>query len=111
MLSETTHNSVPPTAVKLKLETIRNTLEKKQSVIASLDEEIEDICDEKDVEKEIVERSEFEEELEGIICQLKSVLQYSKTQNDAADISRVKNNTVKVQLPKLSLTRFNGNPT
>ena len=51
LLSETTYGSVPPTAVKLKLETIRNTLEKKQSVIASLDEEIEDLCDEKDVQK------------------------------------------------------------
>ena len=60
LLSETTYDSVPPTAVKLKLEAIRNTLEKKQPDIASLDEEFEDLCDEKDIQKEIVERSEFE---------------------------------------------------
>ena len=90
---------------------MRSTLEKKQMVITSLDEEIKDLLEKKEIEKEIVERSAFEEEVEGIICQVKSVLSFTAPQNVTAEKSPSKNEAVKIKLPKLSVTRFDGNPT
>ena len=83
-----------PTAVKVKLETIRSTLEKKQTIITSLDEEIEDLFDKKEIKKEIIESSEFEFKVEGLICQVKSVLSFTASQN-AAEKSPLKHETGK----------------
>ena len=64
LLSQTKDDAVTPTTVKLKLETVRNTIDQKQSIIATLNEEIEDLYSEDEIEKEITDRSDFEDEVE-----------------------------------------------
>ena len=66
-------------AVKVKLESLRNTLNAKRTTIGSIDNEIEELLDENNIENEIVERSAFEEELEDTICKINAVLTPKET--------------------------------
>ena len=92
--------------MQLQLESIRNTLEKRRSILELLNERIENVLGNNELEKEIVEPSEMEENIEEIIFRI----------NKTADSRNVdvepstSHKTAKVKLPKLRLTRFDGNP-
>ena len=111
LLSPIEENRAATPAVTVKLESLRNTLDTKRTTIGQIDNEIEELLDETDIEKEIVDRSAFEEELEDTICKITAVLTRKETQNVNAVNPRPSGNSVKVKLPKLSLPHFNGNPT
>ena len=96
-----------PHETRVKLESLRTTLEKKRTTIESLNEKIESFLENKDLEKEIVERSELEESIEEVVCRINKITD-RRNVNVEASASQV---TTNVKLPKLSLTLFNGNPT
>ena len=103
-------NATP--AVRVKLESYRSSLENKRATIASLNNEIEKQFDQQDIEKDIVERSTFEEEIEEVICKINAALTRPQAQvSETAVTTRPSVSTIKVKLPKLSLPYFDGNPT
>ena len=103
-------NATP--AVRVKLESYQSSLENKRATIASLNNEIEKRFDQQDIEKGIVERSTFEEEIEEVICKLNAALTRPQAQvSETAVTTRPSIGTIKVKLPKLSLPYFDGNPT
>ena len=77
-----------------------------------MNNEIEKHFDQQDIEKDIVERSTFEEEIEEVICKINAALTRPQAQvSDATITTRPSSSTIKVKLPKLSLPYFDGNPT
>ena len=93
--------------IQLQLESIRNTLERKRLILESLNERIENLLRSNELEKEIVERSEMEENIEETIFRIRKI-----TDRRNVDVEpSTSHKTAKVKLPKLSLTRFDGNPT
>ena len=102
-------NATP--AIRIKLESYRGSLENKRSIIASLNNHIEKHFDQQDIEKDIVERSTFEEEFEEVICKINAALTRPQAQiSDTTITTRPNSSTIKVKLPKLSLSYFHGNP-
>ena len=65
-------NTMP--AIRVKLESYRSSLENKRATIASLNNEIEKQFDQQDIEKDIVERSTFEEEIKEAIRKINAAL-------------------------------------
>ena len=59
-----------PIELQPQLESIKITLQRKRDIITTLDNEKSDLLDEESVEKEIVDRSQFEEDLEEMICRI-----------------------------------------
>ena len=103
-----------PRAVRVKLDSLRATIEKKRETIEALDDEIEELYDDQDIEREILERSELEEEIEEILSRIKAIHDETEHRNTITheNVSGSRAHaTVKVKLPKLSLTIFDGNPT
>ena len=93
--------------IQLQLESVRNTLERKRLILESLNERIENLLRSNELEKEIVERSEMEENIEETIFRIRKI-----TDRRNVDVEpSTSHKTAKVKLPKLSLTRFDGNPT
>ena len=104
LLSRTKDDTVAPTTVKLKVETVRNTIDKKQSIIATLNEEIEDLYSEDEIEKEITDRSDFEDEVKEILCNINAILKLTDTQQVHSGNAHQSNPSVNVKLPKLTLS-------
>ena len=57
-----------------KLQSYKVSLEKQQQLIEPLDNDIAELLEEESIEKEIVEKCEFDNALEEIICLISSVL-------------------------------------
>ena len=93
--------------VRVRLEPLRNTLEKKRSIIELLNEKIENLLESSALEKDIVERSELEEAIEEIICRINKITDLRNVNVERSTPQR----TANVKLPKLSLSLFDGNPT
>ena len=55
LLSPIEENRAATPAVTVKLESLRNTLDTKRTTIGQIDNEIEELLDETDIEKEIVD--------------------------------------------------------
>ena len=100
-----------PLELKPKLETLKNTLEKKRTEIAALDDEITNLLEEAAIEKEIVDRSEFEEETEETLCRIALALKERAVHHQPVSHQTQRENVFeKVKLPKLTLSSFNGDP-
>ena len=56
------------------MKSYRSLLENKRATIASLNNEIEKQFDQQDIEKDIVEGSTIEEEIEEVICKINAAL-------------------------------------
>ena len=117
---------LPPSGAELnvelkpKLEAIRNLIERKRTTVEEIDNEILESCDSDSVEKEIVDRSELESEVEDILCLIANALieksQSEPTTNLQANLdnsigSSHSRENIKVKLPKLSLPSFDGDIT
>ena len=71
--------------------------------LESLNNEI----DQQDIEKDIVERSTFKEEIEEVMCKINAALTRPQAQvSETAVMTRPSVNTIKVKLLKLSLLYF-----
>ena len=110
-LSQTESDAGASSSVKIKLETVRSTIDKKQSFIAKLNQEIENLYSEDEIEKEITDRREFENEIEGILCNINAILRLTDMRQVRSENARQSSSSVKVKLPTLTLSRFDGNPT
>ena len=104
--------------IKTKLKAYLNTIEKKRADIAPIDKEIEELTSAEGVEKEILDRSDFEAVTEEIICFIteaikEKVVAAPPLQQGASFIQTRSptDNVGKVKLPKLPLSTFHGNPT
>eukprot|EP00795_Rhopilema_esculentum_P017080 gene17080-8597_t len=106
--------------VKPKLEAIRNLIEHKRTTVEEIDNEILENCDSHSVEKEIVDRSKLESEVENILCLIANAIveksQPEPTTNLQGNLdysfgSSYSMDNIKVKLPKLSLPSFDGDIT
>ena len=111
--------------IRPKLESHRINLEKKQKEIESLNQAIAQLLEADAIEKEILDRCEFETSLQETISLITSYLLTSKeskspadetmstllsvSQHEAPKITSKASN--KAKLPKLTLPRFAGDPT
>ena len=111
--------------IRPKLESHRINLEKQQREIESLNQAIAQLLEADAIEKEILDRCEFETSLQETISLISSYLSISKESKSSADetmstflsvsqheapkiTSKASN---KAKLPKLTLPRFAGDPT
>ena len=102
-------NSKPSVDLQTQLESIRNSLQRKRDIIAALDQEISNLQDQAEIEKDILDRTDFEDELEQTICRIERAL---NSQTAGKSMQQSLTHTIdKVKLPKLSLMTFNGDPT
>ena len=100
-----------PVELQAPLESIRNTLQRKRDIITTLDEEITNLLDKQEIEKEIVDRSEFEDELEDALCRIERALRNQAGKQPSQQSVHSQHSFDKVKLPKLPLLTFNGDPT
>ena len=102
-------NSNPSVDLQTQLESIRNSLQRKRDIIAALDQEISNLQDQAEIEKDILDRTDFEDELEQTICRIERAL---KSHTAGKPMQQSLTHAIdKVKLPKLSLMTFNGDPT
>ena len=105
-----------PVADRAKLQSFKRTLDKQEKDIALLDKLIEEATTGDDIEKEIVDKLEFGSILQETICLIEACLNNkaeSESVQSAVDHSSTSNegNTrKKINLPKLQLPVFSGNP-
>ena len=103
---------ITPIELRPQLESLKSTLQRKRDIITPLDDEISDLLDEENIEKEIVDRSQFEEDLEEMLCRIEHALKTQNVNNEPRQHSLEVNQSIdKVKLPKLPLLMFNGDPT
>ena len=99
-----------------KLQSLKRSLDRQSNELDNLNRQIETALSAEDIEREIVERSEFDEFLHEAICLTEICLEYKANSSEAAsDSSCCSRNTgngnkKKINLPKLQLPTFNGNP-
>ena len=67
-------NSNPSVDLQTQLESIRNSLQRKRDIIAALDQEISNLQDQAELEMDILDRTDFEDELEQTICRIERAL-------------------------------------
>ena len=93
--------------VLVRLEPLRNTLERKLSIIESLNEKIENLLESSALDKDIVERSELKEAIEETLCRINKITDLHNMNVERSTPPK----TANVKLPKLPLSLFDGNPT
>ena len=100
-----------PVELQTQLESIRHTLQRKGNIITTLDEEISNLLDEQGIEKDIVDRSECEHELEDTLCRIERALRNQTGSQPSQQSVHSQQLFDKVKLPKLPVLTFNGDPT
>ena len=112
---------------RAKLESLKINLEKQQRELESLDQEIAKLLEADAIEKEILERCEFEAALQEIISLVSSHLSVKESKNSEEQMltpaplspasiiqqeaSQNSPKANKAKLPKLTLPKFAGDPT
>ena len=82
-----------------KLQSYKVSLEKQQQLLEPLDNDIAELLDEESSEKEIVEKCEFDNTLEEIICLISSVL---KNQEESEKSTEGESQQENVSVPSVS---------
>ena len=102
------------------LESHKINLEKQQKQIETLNEEIAELVGADAIEKEILDRCEFEASLQETISLISSQLSFAKESKNSAETTPSLNQqeapigaktSSKAKLPKLTLPKFAGDPT
>eukprot|EP00794_Sanderia_malayensis_P004439 gene4439-5032_t len=98
--------------VQTKLESYKNTLERKRKDIETLDADIINALEkDDDIEKDILDREEFEEEVSETICRIQNILKARTESPHRINWESQSRKEAQVKLPKLNMLTFNGDPT
>eukprot|EP00794_Sanderia_malayensis_P015493 gene15493-17071_t len=98
--------------VQTKLESYKNTLERKRKDIETLDADIINALEkDDDIEKDILDREEFEEEVTETICRIQNILKARTESPHRINWESQSRKEAQVKLPKLNMLTFNGDPT
>ena len=115
LLQEEDVENIRPT-----LESHKINLEKQQKQIETLNQEIAELVGADAIEKEILDRCEFEASLQETISLISSRLSFAKESKNSAETTPSLNQqeapigaktSSKAKLPKLTLPKFAGDPT
>eukprot|EP00794_Sanderia_malayensis_P017865 gene17865-19646_t len=98
--------------VQTKLESYKNTLERQSKDIETLDADIINALEKDgDIEKDILDREEFEEEVSETICCIQNILKARTESPHRISWESQSRKEAQVKLPKLNMLTFNGDPT
>ena len=85
-----------------KLQSYKVSLEKQQQLIEPLDNDRAELLDEESIEKEIVEKCEFDNALEEIICLISSVLKNQEESGKSIESESQQENVSAPAAPSVS---------